>query len=325
MEWARFWNALHRETTDEFRSIQQYHSWMRKFLPSMQALQAFEAVARRGSVTRAATDLSLTQSAVSHQVRTLEELTGVALFRRLPRSVELTDAGQALLRRVAPALDAIESGMLELVSSKGLGGRLELAVVPTFATKWLIPRLPDFFAAHPHVTVNLSTQLVPFDFNSTSFDAAIHYGKPDWPGAQAAYLMGEESVVVCSSAIARSRRLRKPSDVLEFPLIHQSSRPYAWGDWLRAAGVPHDDATQGPKYELFTMIAPAVAAGLGLAVLPRFLVADEIRAGTLAVPFDVPLLSSFAYYLVWPEAKSTWLPVRIFRDWLSEQVASRAI
>jgi LysR family glycine cleavage system transcriptional activator len=299
---------------------------MRKYLPSMQALLAFEAVARCGSVTRAAADLSLTQSAVSHQIRMLEELGGVELFKRLPRRVELTDAGQALLRRVGPALDGIEAGMLDLVSSKGLGGVLELAVVPTFATKWLIPRLPDFFAAHPHVTVNLSTQLVPFDFEATRFDAAVHYGRPDWPGTQSEYLMGEESVVVCSAALANSGRLASPADVLRFPLIHQSSRPYAWGDWLRAAGVAVDDtATRGPKYELFTMIAPAVGAGLGLAVLPRFLVADEIRAGVLAVPFDLPLLSNFAYYLVWPDPKATWLPMRVFREWLREQAARLAV
>jgi LysR family transcriptional regulator, glycine cleavage system transcriptional activator len=298
---------------------------MRKFLPSMQALLAFEAVARCASVTRAAADLSLTQSAVSHQLRMLEELGGVELFRRLPRRVELTDAGHALLRRVGPALDGIEAGMLDLVSSKGLGGVLELAVVPTFATKWLIPRLPDFFAAHPLVTVNLSTQLVPFEFEATRFDAAVHYGRPDWPGTRSEYLMGEESVVVCSAALANSGRLTSPADVLGFPLIHQSSRPYAWGDWLRAAGVVVDDkATRGPKYELFTMIAPAVAAGLGLAVLPRFLVADEIRAGVLAVPFDLPLLSNFAYYLVWPDPKATWLPMRMFREWLRRQASSTA-
>jgi LysR family glycine cleavage system transcriptional activator len=295
---------------------------MRKFIPSMQALLAFEAVARCGSVTRASVDLSLTQSAVSHQLRMLEELGGVELFRRLPRSVELTDAGQALLRRVGPALDTIEAGMLDLVSSKGMGGVLELAVVPTFATKWLIPRLPDFFAAHAHVTVNLSTQLVPFDFEATSFDAAIHYGRPDWPDAQSDYLMGEECVVVCSAGLAASGQLRTPADVLGFPLIHQSSRPYAWGDWLRAAGVVRDDlANRGPKYELFTMVASAVAAGLGLAVLPRFLVEDDIREGLLAVPFELPLLSSFAYYLVSPTPKATWLPVRIFREWLREQAA----
>lgn len=288
----------------------------------MQALLAFEAVARCCSVTRAAVDLSLTQSAVSHQLRMLEELAGVELFKRLPRRVELTDAGKALLRRVAPALDGIEAGMLELVSSKGMGGTLELAVVPTFATKWLIPRLPEFFATHPHVTVNLSTQLVPFDFEATSLDAAIHYGGPDWPGTQSTYLMGENSVVVCSAALARSGQLASPADVLNHPLIHQSSRPTAWRDWLRGTGVDADDlAGRGPKYELFTMIAPAVAAGLGLAILPRFLVEDEIRAGVLAVPFDLPLVSSFAYYLVWPERKAEWLPIRVFRDWLHAQAA----
>ena len=140
---------------------------------------AFETAAHRGSFTLAGRDLSVSQSAVSHQVLALEQALDVSLFRRLPRQLELTDAGRSLLSRVSPALDALEAAMLELASSKGEGGTLELGVVPTFATKWLIPRLPLFLKAHPHVTLNLSTRLLPFDFSLTGLDAAIHYGRPD--------------------------------------------------------------------------------------------------------------------------------------------------
>ncbi|SFB69158.1 transcriptional regulator, LysR family [Polaromonas sp. OV174] len=303
-----------------FNARMSYIHAMRRKIPSTQALLAFEAAAHRGSFTLAAQDLSVSQSAVSHQVLGLEQDLDVSLFLRLPRQLELTDAGRSLLSRVSPALDALEAAMLDLASSKGEGGTLELGVVPTFATKWLIPRLPDFLKAHPYVTLNLSTRLLPFDFSLTGLDAAIHYGRPDWPGTASEYLMGEESVVVCSPALLSQRLLQHPADVLKFTLIHQSTRAQAWVAWLRLAGVDDTPAASvGPKYELFSMIAQAVKAGLGLAVLPRFLVADDIADGTLAVPFELPLSSDFAYYLVWPTQKAHWRPLLQLRAWLREQ------
>ena len=299
----------------------RYIHAMRRKIPSTQALLAFEAAAHRGSFTLAGQDLSVSQSAVSHQVLGLEQALDVNLFFRQPRQLVLTDAGRALLARVGPALDAIEAAMLELASSKGEGGTLELGVVPTFATKWLIPRMPTFLKAYPHVTLNLATRLLPFDFSHTGLDAAIHYGRPDWPGTESEYLMGEDSVVVCSPALIREKRLCQPADVFNFTLIHQSTRPHAWRDWLRQAGINDvQGASTGPKYELFSMIAQAVKAGLGLAVLPRFLVADDIADGSLALPFETALSSDFAYYLVWPTQKAGWRPLLQLRDWLRGQV-----
>ena len=313
-------NALLAQTMD-FNARMNYIHAMRRKIPSTQALLAFEAAAHRGSFTLAAHDLAISQSAVSHQVLGLEQTLDVSLFLRQPRQLVLTDAGRSLLARVSPALDALEAGMLELASSKGEGGTLELAVVPTFATKWLIPRLPGFLSAHPHVTLNLSTRLLPFDFSLTGLDAAIHYGRPDWPGTESDYLMGEESVVVCSPALLAQQALQQPADVLKFTLIHQSSRVGAWASWLSLAGVDDVQAGKvGPKYELFSMIAQAVKAGLGLAVLPRFLVADELADGTLAQPFELALSSDFAYYLVWPAQKSQWRPLQQWRAWLAGQV-----
>lgn len=303
-----------------FNERMRYIHAMRRNIPSTQALLAFEAAAHRGSFTLAGQDLSVSQSAVSHQVLALERDLDVRLFLRLPRQLVLTDAGRSLLARVSPSLDALEAVMLELASSKGEGGTLELGVVPTFATKWLIPRLPSFLKAYPHVTLNLSTRLLPFDFSLTGLDAAIHYGRPDWPGTESEYLMGEDSVVVCSPALMKKRQLQRPADVLKFTLIHQSTRPHAWRDWLHLVGM--DDAqgaSVGPKYELFSMIAQAVKAGLGVAVLPRFLVADDIADGTLAVPFRQSLSSDFAYYLVWPSQKANWRPLLQLRNWLGVQ------
>ena len=306
-----------------FNACMIYIHAMRRKIPSTQALLAFEAAAHRGSFTLAGQDLAISQSAVSHQVLALEQTLDVSLFLRLPRQLVLTDAGQSLLARLSPALDAIEAAMLELASSKGVGGTLELGVVPTFATKWLIPRLPSFLTQYPHVTLNLATRLLPFDFSVTGLDAAIHYGRPDWPGTESEYLMGEDSVVVCSPQLLASGQLIRPADVLNFTLIHQSTRINAWRDWLRLADLPDSPgAGSGPKYELFSMIAPAVKAGLGLAVLPRFLVADDISSGALAVPFDLSLSSDFAYYLVWPTQKTGWRPLLQLREWLRAQAAS---
>jgi LysR family glycine cleavage system transcriptional activator len=301
----------------------RYIHAMRRKLPSTQALLAFEAAAHRGSFTLAGQDLAISQSAVSHQILGLEQELDVSLFLRQPRQLVLTDAGRSLLARVGPALDSLEAAMLELASSKGEGGTLELGVVPTFATKWLIPRMPGFLKAHPHVTLNLSTRLLPFDFAASGLDAAIHYGRPDWPGTESEYLMGEESVVVCSPQLMKKRGLRKPADLLNFTLIHQSTRPHAWRDWLTMAGVDEPrGAAAGPKYELFSMIAQAVKAGLGVAVLPRFLVAEEIADGSLAVPFALSLSSDFAYYLVWPTQKAGWRPLLQLRGWLAEQASA---
>ena len=304
----------------------RYIHAMRRKIPSTQALLAFEAAAHRGSFTLAGKDLSVSQSAVSHQVLGLEQALDVSLFLRLPRQLVLTNAGRSLLARVGPALDMVEAAMLELASSKGEGGTLELGVVPTFATKWLIPRMPSFLKAYPQVTLNLSTRLRPFDFSLTGLDAAIHYGRPDWPGTDSEYLMGEDSVVVCSPALMKEKQLQQPADVFGFTLIHQSTRQHAWRDWLRLAGI--DDAqgaSTGPKYELFSMIAQAVKAGLGLAVLPRFLVADDIADGSLCMPFELPLSSDFAYYLVWPSQRASWRPLLQLRGWLREQVPAAVI
>lgn len=303
-----------------FDGTMSYIHAMRRRIPSIQALLAFESAAHRGSFTLASEYLSVSQSAVSHQVLGLERDLDVQLFHRHSRQLELTDAGTSLLSRVSPALDALEGAVLDLVSSKGQGGKLELGVVPTFATKWLIPRLPSFLNEHPHVTLNLATRLQTFNFSLTGLDAAIHYGRPDWPGTESEYLMGEDSVLVCSPHLIESCQLCEPADVLKFTLIHQSTREHAWRDWFKLAQLDYSSACSvGPKYELFSMIAQAVKAGLGLAVLPRFLVADDLAEGKLAMPFDLFLSSDFAYYLVWPTQKASWRPLLQFRDWLRDQ------
>lgn len=292
---------------------------MRRYLPSTMTLQAFEASAKRLSFTLAAQDLCLTQSAVSKQVIALEQMLRTELFKRHKKRLELTAAGRSFQSRISPALDGIEAAVVELISSQSDRNTLDLGVVPSFATKWLIPRLSGFAKSHPGITVNLSTRLVPFDFGETMLDAAIHFGEADWPGAVCDWLMSEETVVVCNEELAAST-LQAPSDLSKVSLLHLSTRPNAWRDWAETAAVDGIDGVGGPHFDHFSMVTQAAVAGLGAAVLPRFLILDELASGRLVIPFGPVSTSDKGYYLVYPERKTGLSSLQKFRGWLLESV-----
>ena len=292
----------------------------RPHLPSLGALAAFEAAARHGSFTRAAEELALTQGAVSRQVAGLEAQIGVRLFERVRQRVALTPAGAAYAVEVRAALRALSSATLNVMAFRGAGGVLNLAILPTFGTRWLIPRLPRFTEAHPNVTINFATRVRPFDFAREGHDAAIHFGGPTWPGARLHRLMGETIVPVASPALVARHGLTTPADVLAAPLLQQATRPRAWEQWLVENGLDPARATPGPRFEQFAMVAQAAQAGLGLAILPRFLVEDELRTGVLVAPFDAPSRSEEAYWLVYPEEKADLPAVAAFREWLLAEV-----
>jgi LysR family transcriptional regulator, glycine cleavage system transcriptional activator len=296
---------------------------MRRHLPTTMMLQAFEASARRLSFTLAADDLCLTQSAISKQVIALEEMLRTELFRRLNKRLELTPAGASFLARIAPALNGIEAAAIELMSCQSDRSTLDLGVVPSFATKWLIPRLGDFGRSHPGITVNLATRLVPFDFGDTTLDAAIHFGDPDWPGAVCDYLMSEEVVVVCNEEMAATTLLT-PDALPRVSLLHLSTRPRAWKEWAAVAGVDGCDWTRGAHFDHFSMVSQAAVAGLGAAVLPRFLVLDELASGRLVIPFPPTATSDKAYWLVYPERKEGLAALQKFRGWLLASVGERS-
>lgn len=288
----------------------------RRLVPSLSALQAFETAARHGSFTRAAEELDLTQGAVSRQVAMLEEMLGVPLFERVRQRVTLTAAGSAYAEDVRQALSRIASATLSAMAYRGAGGPLALAILPTFGTRWLIPRLPRFFAAHPEVTIDFATRIRPFDFARDQLDAAIHAGEEPWPGAVMHPLMGETLVPVSSPSLAEELHLHRPADALGAPLLHQATRPLAWSDWFAAQGLATDKARAGPSFEQFAMVAQAAAAGLGLAILPRFLIEEELRSGQLVIVFDRPIESRRGYWLVYPEEKRHRPALVAFRDWL---------
>ena len=288
---------------------------MRRFLPSMGSLKAFEASARHLSFSQAGEELGLTQSAISRQIRALEDFLGLDLFHRVRQRLVLTEAGAAYAPEIRTCLEQIETTTLELLAHQGSGGALNLGILPTFGTRWLIPRLAGFSAAHPGITVNFNTRNVPFDFASERLDAAIHFGDTSWPGVIAHRLMGEEVLPVCAPSIT----LDQIEDLAHQTLLQHSTRPRAWADWLAAVGHAEINGLKGPKFEQIAMTIQAAIAGLGVAILPRFLVEEEIGAGRLTVPFDHPVRSTHAYYLVYPEAKAQMPALKTFRDWLIDE------
>ncbi|HEB53883.1 MAG TPA: LysR family transcriptional regulator, partial [bacterium] len=275
---------------------------MSRSVPATAALHAFESAAFHGSVTAAARELSLTQSAVSRQIRALERHLGAELFQRRRQRIHLTAAGERYLEHVRAALDRLEAGALELrTGSLGGGGVLRLGILPTYGTRWLIPRLPTFTREHPAVQIHFTTRLSVFDFASQDLDAAIHYGKGHWPGATVEPLMDEEVVLVCSAGYRREQGLREPADLRRATLLQVTSRPDAFGDWLRAHGVDGVDDRRGPSFEHHQMVLEAAIAGLGVAVLPSFAVDDELGRGTVveALP-DARAHTGKRYWLAWP-------------------------
>lgn len=295
---------------------------MRRKIPTTAALVAFELAARYESFTRAAEQLSLTQSAICRQIAGLEDFLGVPLFRRTRRGVQLTEAGRNYSRQVAMRLDAVERDTLSLMAHHGSGATIELAVVPTFATRWLLPRLPAFRKLHPEVTVNLTNRTRAFLFAETEFDAALHFGEAGWPGTEAHFLMHEDPVPVCSAALLAGRTRLSAEEVAALPLLQQTTRPYAWRQWFDAGGLHVEHDMTGARLELFSMLAEAAAHHMGVALIPPFLIREELASGRLVIANDRALRIDKAYYLIIPERKAETRALTAFRDWLLAEAAA---
>lgn len=291
---------------------------MRRKIPSTTALVCFEAAARHESFTKAAQELSLTQGAVCRQIAGLEDFLNVELFRRSRRGVKLTEAGLSYSRRVATQLDAVERDTLSVMGQQG-ANVIELAVVPTFGTQWLLPRLKEFQHRHPEVTVNLTNRTRPFLFADTHFDAAIYFGDADWSGTQSHRLMGENPVPVCSPALLGTQQQLTAQSIASLPLLQQTTRPYAWRQWFDSLNMNVARDMTGPRYELFSMLAQAAIHEMGIALIPPFLIQRELAEGRLVIANPHALSSIKAYYLMIPERKVESASLRAFRDWLVEQ------
>lgn len=298
-----------------------YTGTMRRKIPATHTLLCFEAAARHESYTRAAQELALTQSAVSRQVAALEEYLGQPLFTRTRHGVALTPRGQEYARQVSERLLALERDTLNAMSTQGTQGAVHLAAVPTFATRWLIPRLSQLRALHPDIVVHIETRTRPFLFADTGFDAALYAGTAEqvanWAGTRATLLMHEEVLPVCAPSLLGPTGLAiAPQAVAGLPLLQQSTRPFGWSQWFDAMGVAAPHALSGPRYELFSMTATAAIHGLGVALVPRLLVEAELARGDLVVACDRPLRGERAYYLVTPLRGEEPSALGLFRDWL---------
>ncbi|MCL6704551.1 LysR family transcriptional regulator [Pseudomonas sp. T1.Ur] len=297
---------------------------MRRKIPSTVALVSFESAARHESFTKAAQELSLTQGAICRQIASLEDFLNVELFRRSRRGVKLTEAGLSYSRRVATQLDAVERDTLSVMGHTG-ANVIELAVVPTFGTQWLLPRLKDFQQQHPEATVNLTNRTRPFLFADTEFDAAIYFGDADWSGTESHKLMGENPMPVCSPALLAGRKNLTPEAIAELPLLQQTTRPYAWRQWFNAQNLNIARDLTGPRYELFSMLAQAAMHDMGIALIPPFLIQRELAEKRLVVANRNALSSIKAYYLMIPERKVESASLRAFRDWLVKQASDYLI
>ena len=296
---------------------------MRRAIPPLQTLVCFDAAARHESYTRAAQELSVTQSAVSRQIATLETFLGVALFRRTRHGVALTASGATYARQITKRLQAMERDTLDAMAHQGEGGSLALAAVPTFATRWLIPRLPDFTREQPDVVVHIETRTRPFLFSDAEFDAALYAGTPaqvaSWAGTRAVLLLREDVVPVCSPKLLPRGKAVTATAVEKLPLLQQSTRPDGWRQWFDAQQVDAPQARSGPRYELFSMLATAASHGLGVALMPPMLIEDELARGDLVVACDKPLSGERNYYLVTPEQEKDRPLLTVFGAWLKGQ------
>jgi DNA-binding transcriptional LysR family regulator len=282
----------------------------------------FESAARHQSFTHAAQEHSVTQSAVCRQVAGLEDFLKVKLFRRTKRGVLLTDAGLRYARQVRSHLDDVERDTLEMMAKGGAGGALELGVVPTFAAKWLVPRLGSFKQQHPDIAVHLSSRTRPFLFSDTALDAAICAGEAGWPGTESCFLMDESLVAVGSPALVKPHRTLNAADFENLPLLQMSTRPYAWRQWFALLGLSVAHDMTGARIELFSMTTEAAIHGQGLALIPRFLIEDDLAQGRLVQLTRHEFFSDRRYYLIYPEQKSDNTALALFRGWLETEASS---
>ncbi|MBV9521885.1 MAG: transcriptional regulator GcvA [Alphaproteobacteria bacterium] len=296
---------------------------MSRKLPPLNAVRAFEAAARHLSFTAAASELHVTQAAISHQIRMLEERLGLILFRRSGRGVLLTDAAQAYLPEVSAAFDRLAAATQRLRAQDG-SGVLSATVLPSFAAKWLLPRLGRFRAAHPDIDLRISSSPDLVDLSRGEFDIAIRAGSGDYPGMRSDFISKESFFPVCSPALlAAGPPLREPRDLRHYTLLHDEPRDL-WRIWFTLVGVTDIDASRGPGFSDSSMVIWAAVEGQGVAIARSALAADDLAAGRLVRPFDQSVPGTSPYWLVCPEAIAERPKIVAFREWLLAEARASA-
>jgi LysR family glycine cleavage system transcriptional activator len=291
---------------------------MTRRIPPFSAIRAFEAAARHLSFRRAAEDLHVTPSAISHQVKALEQYLGVALFRRKPQGVNLTDAGKTYLPLVGGALDRIASAS-ERLKSDGLSGPLTVGMSSAFATRWMVPRLGHFRDTFPNIDLRLTTVVPPVDFARDDVDAGLRFGQGGWQDVIAHRFASSVLFPVCSPKLTFGETpLRTPEDLRHHSLIH-FDHCEEWSNWLARAGVSGVDASRGPHFDDCNVFFQALIDGHGVGLSLSALAAPDLEAGRLVVPFDVNVMPTAWYYFVYPKASADRPKIIAFRDWLLDE------
>jgi LysR family glycine cleavage system transcriptional activator len=295
-------------------------------LPSLNGLRAFEAAARHLSFTLAAAELNVTQTAISHQIRRLEEELGIKLFIRQNRALALTPKAKDYLPGIRAAFDDLRLAT-DRIQRKSGSRVLTVSTLASLAAKWLLPRLSSFQQAHPEIDVRITTSTTLVDFRDGDVDAAIRYGRGQWPGLRNEWLMADEMFPVCSPALLTGNKpLRTPEDLAHHVLLSSSNNDDDWRLWLTAVGLPTNiSKLPGLSFDLILMTVQAAMDGMGVAIGRTSYVQDDIAKGRLVVPFPLKLPVNAGFYLVRPDTRPDPPKLTAFREWLMSAVPAPPI
>lgn len=284
----------------------------------MQALRAFEAAAREQSLTRAADSLHLTHGAISHQIKALEADLGVRLFARAGRGIRLTDEGERFAQRVRGALTELADAVRE-VADRSNPRQLRISVTPSFAARWLLPRMPRFTAAHPDIDLDVRANMAYVDFRRDDADLAVRYGLGSWDGVVSEHLLDERFFPVCSPRLAHGRLPKRPADLARHTLL-RSDDEY-WQPWFAAAGLDWPEPDRGPIFNDTSHVMQAAVEGQGIALARTSLLGNDLRNGLLVRLFDLEVPSTRQCYLVYPPRLADAPKIALFRQWLRDEIA----
>ena len=293
---------------------------MRTFMPPMQALRAFEAAARAGSLTRAAAALNVTHGAVSHQIKALEASLGVSLTERAGRGIRLTDDGERLATRLRGALAEIADALHE-VSARRNPRQLRVSVTPSFAARWLLPRLGRFLARHPDVDLDVRSSVALTDFRRDDVDVAIRHGFGGWPDVRVEHLLADIFFPVCSPRL-RPKLPRKPADLAHCTLLRSDDE--WWKPWFEAVGLDWPEPTRGPIFNDSALMLQAAVEGQGVALARSSLLGNDVKNGLLVRLFDIDIPAPRHHYLVYPPRLADTPKLVVFRTWLRDEIRSDA-
>lgn len=294
---------------------------MRRKIPSNTSLIAFEAAARHGSFARASDELSLTEGAISRQISRLETFLGVMLFERIGNRVRLLPNGEHYAVQIREILDRLDRDSLYMMGQPLDGASLDIATIPTFAMKWLIPRLSRFQQKHPNITINLTQRMEPFALAGSGFDAVIHFEHTAWTGMRTYRLLSEILVPVCHPSFVEDN---SDSVILDrLPLLHRRQNPDAWQRYAQETGIQLNNPAIGPRYDLHSMLIEAALAGIGVALVPRLYVKSELEQGRLVSPWPDEKTISKTFCLILPESiELSRKPVQSFARWIISEANS---